>query len=70
MLGGISLQLFTGYTVAFLVYQAGTLISSGTLGVAFIPGIIGVAVMVGIITTLIIKADKKVAEEKAAKVAL
>ena len=42
----IGLQLCTGYTVAFLVYQIGTLITEGHLGTAFIPGLIAIAVMV------------------------
>ena len=42
----IGLQLCTGYTVAFLVYQIGTLIVEGHLGTAFVPGLIAIAVMV------------------------
>ena len=41
----IGLQLCTGYTVAFLVYQFGTLIVEGHLGTAFLPGLIAIAVM-------------------------
>jgi ferrous iron transport protein B len=41
----IGLQLCTGYTVAFLVYQIGTLITEGHLGTAFLPGLIAIAVM-------------------------
>jgi len=59
LMGGIGLQLFTGYTVAFLVYQVGTLITTGHLGTAFIPGLIAIAVMIGIIISLAVKADKK-----------
>ena len=32
LFGGICLQLATGYTVAFLVYQIGTLVTTGSLG--------------------------------------
>ena len=39
LLGGICLQLATGYTVAFGVYQIGTLITTGSFGTAFIPGV-------------------------------
>ena len=56
--GGIGLQLAVGYTVAFLVYQIGTLIVSGNLGAAFLPGLIAVACMVGIVVALIINTDK------------
>ena len=45
----IGLQLATGYTVAFLVYQFGTLYTEGHLGQAFIPGLIAIVVMVLII---------------------
>jgi ferrous iron transport protein B len=41
----IGLQLCTGYTVAFLVYQIGTLIVEGHLGTAFLPGLIAIIVM-------------------------
>ena len=41
----IGLQLCTGYTVAFLVYQFGTLFTEGHFGTAFIPGLIAIAVM-------------------------
>jgi len=57
--GGIALQMGTGYTVAFLVYQIGTLIVEGTLGAGFVPGLIAVAVMVAIVVALIQKANKK-----------
>ena len=57
--GGISLQIATGYTVAFLVYQIGSLIESGTLGNGFIGGFIAVLCMAGIITYLCVKPDTK-----------
>ena len=41
----IGLQLCTGYTVSFLVYQIGTLITEGHLGQGFVPGLIAIAVM-------------------------
>lgn len=44
--GAIGLQLATGYTVAFLVYQVGTLITEGQLGTGFLPGLIAIALMV------------------------
>ena len=39
LLGAIGLQLGVGYTVAFAVYQVGTLIYDGTLGDGFLPGL-------------------------------
>ncbi len=57
--GGIGLQLSVGYIVAFLVYQIGTLITEGTLGAAFVPGLLAVLVMVGVITMLILKSNQE-----------
>ena len=56
--GGIALQFATGYTVAFLVYQIGTLIATGSVGTGFLPGLIAVAVIVGVIVYLISKTNK------------
>ena len=57
--GGIALQLGTGYTVAFLVYQIGTLITAGKLGNGFVPGLIAVLVMVSIVIGLIHRTNKQ-----------
>jgi len=67
LLGGVGLQLATGYVIGFLVYQFGTLISTGSLGSGFIPGLIAVAVMVGIVVYLMLNADKKLKIEYALK---
>ena len=61
--GGICLQLGTGYTVAFFVYQIGTLITTGSLGTAFVPGLIAVAVLVAILIVIIRRSDQKFATE-------
>ncbi len=37
---GVAFQFSVGYIVAFLVYQIGTLITVGTLGTGFIPGLL------------------------------
>lgn len=63
LLGGICLQLATGYTVAFLVYQIGTLITTGSLGTAFVPGLIAVIVFALIILWRIRKSDKEFAAQ-------
>ena len=65
LLGGICLQLGTGYTVAFLVYQIGTLLTTGSVGTGFVPGLIAVAAMVGIVIYLIKKTDASLAAEYA-----
>lgn len=41
--GGVALQFATGYTLAYFVYQVGTLIVTGTFGAGFVPGLIAVA---------------------------
>ncbi len=60
MLGGVGLQFATGYTVAFLVYQIGTLITTGSFGTGFIPGLIAVLAMAAFVLYLMIKSDKTV----------
>ena len=56
--GGIALQMGTGYTIAFLVFQIGTLITTGSLGAGFVPGLTAVAAMVGMVAYLIQKNQK------------
>ena len=55
---GLSLQFGTGFTVAFIVYQMGTLITTGSFGAAVIPGAMAVLIFVAIITVLCIRGDK------------
>ena len=57
--GGVALQLGVGYTIGFAVYQVGTLITTGSLGAGFAPGLIAVAVMIGILVLLCNRADRK-----------
>ncbi len=59
--GGIAFQLGSGYVVAFLVYQVGTLITAGTVGTGFLPGLIAVAAMIAWVVYLMIKGEKKAA---------
>ena len=61
--GGIGLQFATGYTIAFLVYQIGTFITTGHMGAGFIPGLIVVAAIVCVIGYLIRKADRNIDKE-------
>lgn len=57
--GGICLQLGTGFTVAFLVYQIGTLVTTGSLGAGFVPGLVAVAAMAVAVTTLIRRTNRQ-----------
>jgi len=61
--GGIALQLCTGYTIGFLVFQIGTLITTGTLGAGFVPGLIAVVAMAAVLVYLIQNTNKKMAAE-------
>ena len=61
--GGIALQMGTGYTVAYLVYQIGTLITTGKFGTGFVPGLIAVAAMLAIVVLLCIRADRNTKKE-------
>ena len=61
--GGVSLQFATGFTVAYLVYQIGTLITKGHVGAGFLPGLVAVAGFATVIVYLIRKADKRVTKE-------
>lgn len=63
--GGVGLQFATGFTVAFLVYQIGTLITTGSVGAGFFPGLIAVVVFVFIIAMMIRKTNKSFAAEYA-----
>ena len=65
--GGIALQLSVGFTVGFLVYQVGTLITLGTVGEGFVPGLIAIIAVAIAVTVLCIKADRSVKKEIAAK---
>ncbi len=59
--GAIGLQLSTGFTVGFLVYQFGTLFTEGHFGAGFIGGLIFILFVACIITYLIQTNQKKVA---------
>lgn len=61
--GGIALQLCTGFVVGFLVFQIGTLISTGALGAGFVPGLLAILVMVVVLLLIIRNSEKKFKEE-------
>ena len=63
--GGIALQLATGYTIGFLVYQIGTLMVTGALGQGFLGGLIFVIAFAAVLTWLCIRSDQKVKAEYA-----
>lgn len=61
--GGIALQFATGYTVSFLVYQIGTVITTGAVGAGFVPGLIAVIAIVAVVVGLIKRTELKFASE-------
>jgi len=61
--GGIGLQLGVGFTLGFLVYQIGTLITEGAFGAGFVPGLIAVIVMAAVVVYLIRKNNREFAAE-------
>ena len=63
LFAGICLQLATGFTVGFLVYQIGTLITTGSLGAGFVGGLITVLVFAAVIVTLIMRANRAIDTE-------
>ena len=63
LLGGICLQLATGYTVAFFVYQIGTFAATGAPGAAFIPGLAAVLVFAAVIIWRIRRSDREFTAE-------
>ncbi len=65
--GAIGFQLGTGYTIGYTVYQAGTLITTGSLGKGFLPGLAVVVAFAAILVILSVNASKKVKAEQALK---
>lgn len=67
--GGIGLQLCVGYTVGYLVYTIGTLITApASLNVgAAVAGAIAVAAMVAVVIALIVNTDRRIKSEYALK---
>lgn len=61
--GGVALQLATGYTVAFLVYQIGTLATTGAIGSGFVPGLVAVAVFAVIIVMMVQRKEREFCAE-------
>ena len=62
--GGIALQLGTGYTVAYLVYTIGTLVTGGSLNIgAAVGGFIAMVIMIAVVAALIINTNRKLKSE-------
>ena len=68
--GGIGLQLGIGFTVSYLIYTFGTLLTApASLNVgAALAGLSAILAFVGVIAALAIRSQRRLAEEKAAAV--
>lgn len=65
LFGAIVFQLATGYVIGFIVYQLGTLFTTGSLGAGFVGGLIVVIVIAIVIAFLCIKANRNIEKEYA-----
>jgi len=63
LVGAVGFQFSMGYTLSFIVYQVGTLFTTGSFSDGFIPGLIAVAAIVSYILYLMKKSKKEVAAE-------
>lgn len=61
--GAIGLQLATGFTVGYLVYQIGTLVTTGSFGTGFAYGLVAILAFAGVIIYLIQRNQKEMALE-------
>lgn len=61
--GAIGLQMATGFTVGFLVYQIGTLITTGTFGAGFAGGLIAILCFAAVIAWCARSNQKKLVAE-------
>ena len=55
---GIGLQFGIGFTSGILVYQLGSLLTTGSFGAGFLPGAVFVVCFAGVLVALIRKSDK------------
>ena len=65
LFGGIALQFGVGFTVGILVYQIGTLLTTGAVGEGFLAGMLFLAAFAAIVVYLIRATEKKLAAETA-----
>ena len=59
LFAGLGLQFSIAYVLSFLVYQVGTVISTGTVGEGFIPGLAAVAGIIAAVAGLAIRSNAK-----------
>lgn len=59
MMAAVFLQLATGFSVGYLIYQIGTLLTTGSFGNGFIHGLVAEAIIIGIVVFMIIKSKRE-----------
>ena len=64
---GIGLQFATAYVLSFIVYQGGTLITTGHLGSGFFPGLVAVLSIILITVILSLRSNARAKREYAKK---
>ncbi len=57
--GAIAFQLSVGFLIGFLVYQIGTLLTTGHIGSGFVGGVIAAACIVAVIAVLCMRGSRK-----------
>ena len=63
LFAGIGLQFSIAYTLSFLVYQIGTLITESKLGKGFFPGLVAVIAIIATVVFLAIRSNAKAKKE-------
>ncbi len=64
---GVAMQMGVGYSVAFLVYQIGTVIVTGHVGPGFVPGLVVVLALAALVVVLCVRAGGKARLQSAKK---
>ncbi len=59
LFAGIGLQFAIAYTLSYLVYQIGTIVTASKLGEGFVPGLIAVITIIAVVSVLAIRSNAK-----------
>ena len=65
LFAGIGLQFAIAYTLSYLVYQIGTMLTAGTVGTGFLAGLIAVVAIIAVVAALAIRSNAKTRREYA-----
>lgn len=64
LLGALAFQFGTGFTVSYIIYQTGTLITTGSVGAGFASGLAAILIFGAILALLSVRGIKKVKAEQ------